>query len=129
MSELFDMVSGTSTGSLLAAAIVLPNKSSDPLTNYYYASDGVDVYSEFAPKIFQKNDLKAALKSIAIAGSALFGALIGYLLGINCYKNKQQEDTLKAFKAYIKSRKLIKKGKQENAITSNSLEEALARIV
>lgn len=38
MSELFDMVSGTSTGSLLTTAIVLPDKV-DPSKNMYFADN------------------------------------------------------------------------------------------
>lgn len=37
MSRLFDLVAGTSTGSLLATAIVLPKNGSSPPVNLYYA--------------------------------------------------------------------------------------------
>ena len=55
MAELFDMVAGTSTGSLLATSIVLPNP--DPETNQtqfnkFFASDAMDIYTRYGPQVF-----------------------------------------------------------------------------
>ena len=41
MSELFDMVSGTSTGSLLTTAVVMPDANGQPK---YYADNGSIIY-------------------------------------------------------------------------------------
>jgi patatin-like phospholipase/acyl hydrolase len=43
MSELFQMVSGTSTGSLLTTAIVLP-AANDTTKNKFWASDASNIY-------------------------------------------------------------------------------------
>ena len=50
MAELFDMVSGTSTGSLLATSLILPNpdKNSTQI-NKFFASDALKIYTEMAP--------------------------------------------------------------------------------
>ena len=43
MSERFQMVSGTSTGSLLTTAIVLPSPT-DPKKNKFWAADASNIY-------------------------------------------------------------------------------------
>jgi patatin-like phospholipase/acyl hydrolase len=47
MYKLFDMFAGTSTGSLLVSALVLPSSESTPenKTNMYWATDAVNIYS------------------------------------------------------------------------------------
>jgi patatin-like phospholipase/acyl hydrolase len=52
LSLLFDLVAGTSTGSLLATAIVLPEKGSDPPRNKYYAQDAIEIYSVYGTTVF-----------------------------------------------------------------------------
>jgi patatin-like phospholipase/acyl hydrolase len=45
MSELFDLVAGTSTGSLLATALVIPNNNSlSPQKNKFFADKVIEVY-------------------------------------------------------------------------------------
>lgn len=47
MAELFDMVAGTSTGSLLATSIVLPNNDTNsPRINKFFAEDAIKIYTE-----------------------------------------------------------------------------------
>ena len=50
-SKLFDVIAGTSTGSLLAMSMVLPGKDGLPR---YQAAASADAYEEFAPKIFPR---------------------------------------------------------------------------
>lgn len=54
MAELFDMVSGTSTGSLLTTAIVMPDK--DPATsgrkNLYFANNASEIYKIHGKDVF-----------------------------------------------------------------------------
>jgi patatin-like phospholipase/acyl hydrolase len=44
MAELFDMVAGTSTGSLLAVTLVIPSDTNKS-ENKFFASDAIDIYS------------------------------------------------------------------------------------
>jgi patatin-like phospholipase/acyl hydrolase len=50
-SELFDVIAGTSTGSLLAVSMTVPGADGRPR---YQASSSADAYEEFAPKIFPR---------------------------------------------------------------------------
>lgn len=50
-SELFDVIAGTSTGSLLAMSMCIPGPDGRPR---YQASLAADAYEEFAPKIFPR---------------------------------------------------------------------------
>jgi patatin-like phospholipase/acyl hydrolase len=52
MAELFDMVAGTSTGSLLATALVFPNNVTNGTPNMYFAQDALDIYVNEAPVVF-----------------------------------------------------------------------------
>jgi patatin-like phospholipase/acyl hydrolase len=48
-SELFDVIAGTSTGSLLAMSMIIPGGDGRPR---YQAASSADAYEAFAPKIF-----------------------------------------------------------------------------
>ena len=61
--------------------------------------------------------------------SAVIGGLLGYWFGKKLYTNVHHEDVLKAFKEYVKSKKLVKKGKAENVNTTHNLEIALQKQV
>lgn len=49
LAELFDMVAGTSTGSLLTATIVFPDYSpnnTNPGKNKFYAEKAIEIYAQ-----------------------------------------------------------------------------------
>jgi patatin-like phospholipase/acyl hydrolase len=50
-SELFDVIAGTSTGSLLAMSMIVPGEDGRPK---YRAASSADAYEAFAPKIFPR---------------------------------------------------------------------------
>jgi uncharacterized protein len=50
-SELFDVIAGTSTGSLLATSMIIPGEDGRPK---YRAASSADAYEAFAPKIFPR---------------------------------------------------------------------------
>jgi uncharacterized protein len=52
MAELFQMVSGTSTGSLLTTAIVLPSPN-DITKNKFWAADASNIYKVQGPQVFK----------------------------------------------------------------------------
>ena len=82
MAELFDMISGTSTGSLLATALVLPNNdTSKDRINMYFAEDAIRIYTEYAPTVFKKYVLATRYLLFGIFLFALFGGLIGLWIG------------------------------------------------
>ena len=53
MSEIFDLVAGTSTGSLLATALVIPNDDATSIQkNKFFADKVIEVYSDMGPRVF-----------------------------------------------------------------------------
>lgn len=51
MHKLFDMVAGTSTGSLLTTSITLP-VSKENRTNRYYSDDVINIYKYQGKDVF-----------------------------------------------------------------------------
>ena len=65
MKDVFDMLAGTSTGSILSSALSLPSDKLNPIPykgkHYklpkFWASDCVRIYTEGGADIFQQNGL------------------------------------------------------------------------
>lgn len=49
---MFDMISTTSTGAILATALATPS-AEDPTQNQFFAKDVYDLYVETAPLVFK----------------------------------------------------------------------------
>jgi len=55
MAEIFDLVAGTSTGSLLATALVIPNNdTSSKQPNKFFADRVIEVYQSEGTVVFTK---------------------------------------------------------------------------
>jgi len=106
MAELFDMVSGTSTGSLLATSIVLPNtdKNSTQI-NKFFSTDAIRIYAELGSKVFQKFEVGYRGLILGTTIFAILGALLGLWIGASRYHDKEHEDSIKAFKSFIEIRR------------------------
>ena len=90
MSELFQMVSGTSTGSLLTTAIVLPSPT-DPKKNKFWAVDASNIYKQNGSQVFKTFNFPTWLRFLGTLGLAILGGLLGYYIGTKIYYNEQQE--------------------------------------
>lgn len=86
MSTLFDMVAGTSTGSILASALAVPSKmnKSEP---GFYANDIVKLYQDNAPLIFKRVGINTGLLGTIIFFSLIIGGVMGYHSGVKIYSN------------------------------------------
>jgi patatin-like phospholipase/acyl hydrolase len=80
------MVAGTSTGSILASALVLPSQK-DKTKNAYYASDIIKLYELDGPEIFKKVGMNKGLLGTIIFFSIIIGSVLGYNLGVKIYSN------------------------------------------
>jgi hypothetical protein len=92
MQWLYQMFSGTSTGSLLSTAMSLSSDEVNPKDNlkgfkrpYKWASDATEIYTSGAPDIFRSNAMGGFVKFLYyVAFIAVFGG-ISYLGGHRCY--------------------------------------------
>eukprot|EP00347_Sterkiella_histriomuscorum_P015022 403358603 len=106
MAELFDMISGTSTGSLLATALVLPNNdTSRDRVNQYFAEDAIRIYTEYSPIVFTKYVLNWKYHLLGTLLFALLGGLIGLWVGHDQFTSRNHEGSMRAFKQYIEIRR------------------------
>lgn len=128
MAELFDLVAGTSTGSLLATALVIPNddpETKDEQVNKYFAQKAIEVYTEMAPIVFTKYNMSTSFRVIGLSSFVVLGLLIGFYAGIRIYHNRQFEENIKVLKMMVKTRKRSIKGKDHGE--KKSLEDAVAK--
>jgi hypothetical protein len=105
MFMLFDLVAGTSTGSLLATAIVLPNNNTamyPEQKNKFFAEDAIRIYKENGSTVFKKFTYSLTTLILGITAFTALGALIGYNIGVALFSNPRHEEAMKSFHAYIK---------------------------
>jgi len=99
MNLMFDFTAGTSTGSIIAAGLAMPNKKSaedpvdciaDPATCQpkYFADDLIKIYSEQGDKIFQKYRMNPLIGvACTILALTIFTGIF-YYLGTRKYDSK-----------------------------------------
>jgi len=99
MAELFDMISGTSTGSLLATALVLPNpEKNSTQINKFFASDAINAYKKIGPDVFKKKELSLWWRIIGTAFFAIIGGAIFFFVGRRILTDAKFEEAVKVFK-------------------------------
>lgn len=122
MSELFDLIAGTSTGSLLTTSLILPNGNKNGTRNKFFADDAIDIYQNKASVVFTKYQITNWSRFWGTIIFSVIGGLLGIFIGWRMYYNKEHEDTMKAFKQYVKQRKATAKHhQQEHTELENTL--------
>lgn len=114
LSKIFDMVAGTSTGSLLATSVVIPEVN-NLTTNRYYADDAIEIYTTRGKDVFQKYVLSPIFYALGIIGFSAVGGMIGLQIGKKIYKNREHEESIKDLKMLIKKRKYVCKRKDNES--------------
>jgi hypothetical protein len=112
MSELFQMVSGTSTGSLLTTALILPNINKELYgnrSNKFFSQNASEVYIKYGKDVFKSFKSPLWSKILGTVIFTVFGGIIGYCLGKCCFHNAEYEKTMSSFYTYIKEKKSKKK--------------------
>ena len=93
MSDLFNMTGGTSTGSLIAAALAVPTmKGGQPTTvPSYYSADIVKIYEDDRAKIFTSQEGSFIYYVITCHIVGFIFGIFSYRLGREVYDNKSIE--------------------------------------
>jgi len=108
MSQLFDMVAGTSTGGILAAALSCP--AEEDSKRGLYSDKILDLYKTQGKEIFNKAGVNKGLLATIVFFSIIIGGVLGYFLGVRFYSDSEMEETYLAFHKYIKEVKKSGKG-------------------
>lgn len=101
MKDLFDMMAGTSTGSILSTGLSYPkndNKTNtctkEPL---YFANDLLAIYRDYASTIFKATKLNTIWVVVIWLVTVLICTLIGYKHGKNHFDNEEVLKSLHEF--------------------------------
>ena len=112
MIDLFNMISGTSTGGLLTTALVTPSK--DDRSQPYYSDFIIDLFVNEGPTIFKAQTINQGLLGIMIVTFIMIFGVLGYKLGKRTFANPQVEDTIYKMKKYIRDMKRQAKTSEES---------------
>ena len=80
LSDFFDMTAGTSTGSIIAAGLSCPSKSSSHIPGYF-ANELLDIYVQKKEEIFAYNGYNIAEKMFFIVFLTIILGSSGYFIG------------------------------------------------
>lgn len=92
MTKLFDMITSTSTGGLLAASLVVPDPANEG-ENMYYSDAVVTIYEYYGPQVYQERSFSKGWLAFIIIASVILSFALGYLLGCRIFANPKVEHT------------------------------------
>jgi hypothetical protein len=78
MTELFHLIAGTSTGSIMTSALSTPNE--DGVTNKYWAQDVIDVYINNGTTVFSTYSVTTPSLIMGMILFCIFGGLLGFFV-------------------------------------------------
>jgi hypothetical protein len=107
MPEIFDMISGSETGALIAATLVIPNynKSSEQI-NQWFADETSQFFWDNAATIYVDQQMPFWLNLVISLGGIVFvGFLVFYCLSKKYKLSPGYEDKIEQLSLYIENQK------------------------
>ena len=109
MSELFQLVAGTSSGSIVAAGVSYGTAGVPKL----WGSDIADLFEKNGKDLFEKHSLKWGLHIFFWVSFALVFACVGYWAGKRRYDSDRYRDAFENLKMIMSNSKRQAKNKEE----------------
>ena len=104
LKDLFDMMAGTSTGSILVSGLAYPDKDFLSIKKpQFFADDLLKIYTERGGEIFLQQGLRFTHYFVFIIIFAVVFCVCGYLIGNMLF------DSSRTRKAFVEMRKVIHK--------------------
>lgn len=131
MKDLFDMMSGTSTGSILSAGLSVREGPSRPNYPKYWAMDAVKIYIDGGPIIFQQNKVGKSVKVLCYIFSIIVCGLLFFYCGLRKYDSKKYKKSLNSIlESLIQHKELLleKEKKMNDNEIKNEVEEQFQNI-
>ena len=94
------MISGTSTGSLLTTALVLPNNDTakyGPRKNLFFAVNASEIYSTYGKDVFKTFKQSTWVHVVGTIIFSILGGILGFCFGKCYFHDKEHEETMKSF--------------------------------
>lgn len=104
MSNLFDLISGTSSGAILAAALSVESLDSN-ISGSYYAEDVINKFIEHGPLMYPRTFANIGLQWIITSVCIFIGGFIGYRIGKCLYANPLIEEQMQVLQMEIRELK------------------------
>jgi hypothetical protein len=118
MSELFDYISGTQSGSITAVMLSLKDEDQKQM---YWAEDIGAFFSENANSLFQVTRMTKGQVAMWYIITITLAALIGFGISTGIFYNPNHEDQAKRLRDYIETyRRWILKNKKESSLAEKT---------
>lgn len=101
MTDVFDNFAGTSTGSILATALVIP-KEKGKRQPKFWGSDTVNIYADNAEIIFSASVLPSGYKFLLWLVYIVLAGAFFYMLGLKLYHPTEKLEALYEAKDILK---------------------------
>lgn len=111
MKDLFNLIAGTSTGSIISSGLAYPN-SSYPEMPAYYADDILEIYRTKGDDLFKLQKLATKAHAFWLFIIVIIFGILGYYIGVKKYDDPDLKEAIDGIKKIIKD---IKRKRNKNS--------------